>query len=525
MSEQRVQKKSKGLIIGLIIALFFVGAGGVSAFFLFNKSPKTEYLLAEANSAKQMSEVFKGRYQNELKWVETQEKKPVESNIDLSAEWTDSNVDIYMQEIQSLVNNSNITIKNVYDPVKKEIEVGVGGALGSTKIDLGKLFITEEKLLADLPFAKDLIQFKDQDFGKLMKELDDSYEGQDELGLAKLFDRSVMSGEELHTYLTEEYMTHFIEELSSDSFTSDNEEIEVFDQKIKAEKLTMTLSEEEIKNLMKELIEKVRTDEKIKELLKDAASEQLAYTTFPQDEFAIGMDELMEDFDETLLAMSEDVDTWELPEGLTSTIWTNKAQIVKRHFELSLDEDVTLKVVGTQLMQKEQQQWAYDVTLHNEYFEEDNTLVFTGDLNWDGKEGNDRIGIQYEDAEVFYTGEEKLVDKTRTFTRSLGALVGYEEAKLVWDGSATHEKDSLQAAHEFTADIEGSGLDVYRLHVKQDSKIVKKVEMPDASEKVIDLGELGADGIERFIEEDLMGQIEEWAYRLMGDVESELYNY
>lgn len=525
MSEQSVQRKPKGLIIGLIIALLVVSAGGASAFFLFNKSPKAQYLLAEANGAKQISEVFKGRYQNELKWVETQEEKPVESNIDLSAEWNDSSVDVYMQEIQSLVNNSNITIKNVYDPVKKEIEVGLGGALGSAKIDLGKLFITEEKLLADLPFTEDLIQFNDKDFGKLMKELDKEYEGQEELGLSKLFDRSVMTGEDLNTYLTEEYMTYFIEKLPKESFSSDKEDIEVFNQKVKAHKLTMTLSEEEIKKLTKEFIEKVRTDEKFKDLLKDAAGEQLAYTSFSPDEFAVGLDDLMEDFDEVLLEMIEDVDMWELPGGLISTIWTDKDRIVKRHFELSIDEDVTLKVAGTQLIQKDQQQWAYDVTVHNEYFEEDNTLTFTGDLNWNGQEGKDRIDIRYEDAEIFYTGEEKLADKTRTFTRSFGLLVGYEEAEFIWDGKVTHENDSLQGAHEFMADIEGLGLDMYRLHVKQDSKVVKKVDMPSTSDKVIDLGELGIDGIERYVEEDLMGQIEEWSYNLMGDLESELYDY
>lgn len=524
-----MKKKSKGFIIGLVVAALVLVGGSASAFFLINKSPKTEYLLAESTTIQQISELFENRYKNEMTWVETQQKKPVESIFDISAEWNDPNVDYYMEEIQSIVNNSKLSLRSVYDPTKEEVEVELGGAFGSVELSAGKAFVTPEELFVSLPFTKDLYLLKDKDFGKLMKELDPNYEGQEELGLSRLFDTDMMTGEELSTYFKEEYTEYFIEKLPKDAFTSEKEKIEVFDQKISAKKLSMKLSEEDVKKLMKEFFEKVRDDEKLKDILKETLDDQLALSSLTAEEMPVELDEFLSQFEEGLNEAIAAVDTWNIPGGLESTIWAHNKNVVKRDFAMTLvndmEQEVSYGLSGTQLLEQNNQQWAYTMALTGSDFEGEELLEFTGDLAWDGKKGNDSIKLIFDEDEFFYEGEEKLDGKKRTFTRAFGYSDGYSSPKLIWTGTATHENDSVKANHEFTIDDADWAEDMYSLIVKQDSKVVKKVDMPSESDKVMNVGEMGIDQIEQYIQEELVTEFEAWITDLMGNLESELGNY
>ena len=190
MEEKVVKKKSfKTLIVVVVTALVLVG-GSVSAFFLLNKSAKVQYFLAEMETFKQIGTLVEERYKNELNWMKVQQEKPVETKYDLSGEWNDPSVDYDMQEIQSIVNSVTLSMNQVYDPMKKELEASFSGGLGSITIDFGSIFATTEKLVAALPFMEELIRFDDKDFGKLMRESDADYEGNENLGLSKLFEGS-----------------------------------------------------------------------------------------------------------------------------------------------------------------------------------------------------------------------------------------------------------------------------------------------------------------------------------------------
>lgn len=528
MQERVGKKKSKGLIIGLVVAALVLIGGSASAFFIINKSPKTQYLLAESGTAKQIGDLFQERYKNEVKWAETKKEKPVESTFDISAEWNDPNVDDYMQEIQSIVNNSKISVRNVYDPVQKEVEVELGGAFGSMELNAGKAFVTPEKLMLSLPFTDDVILFNDKDFGSLMKQIDPSYEGQDELGLSRLFENGLMADEELNTYLKEEYTEYFIEKLPKEAFTSEKEKVEVFDEKINAKKLSMKLSEEEVKSLMKEFFEKVRDDEKIKEILKESLDDQLAMASVTGEELPIELDEFIGEFEEGLNEIIENVDTWSIPGGIESTIWQESNLIVKRDFAMTLVNDegqeVSYDVSGTQLLEKTNQQWAYMITLTGSDIDGEETLEFTGDLTWDQQKSKDSIKMIFDEDEFFYEGEENLDGKKRTFSRAIGYSDGYSSPQLIWTGTATHENDSVKANHEFTVSDADWDANMYNLIVKQDSKIVKKVDMPSESDKAVNIGEMDMAEIQGYVEEELLAKFEAWTTNLMGDLESELYN-
>ena len=524
MEEEVVKKKSpKSLIILVVTALVVLG-GSASAFFLLTKSPKVQYLLAESETYKQMDSLVEARYKNEMDWMKVNQEKPVETTYDLSAEWNDPSVDYEMQEIQSIINSIVLSAKQVKDPVKKEMEVGVSGKLGSVSTDFVTMFATTEKLLLSLPFKEELIRIDDSDYGKFMKEVDKDYEGNETIGLPYLFEDNYVISEELSTYLEKEYMEYLVKEIPEEAFTSDKEEITIFDEKKKTTKVVMDLSEVQVKSLLKNLFEKAKDDDK----LRDALKEQIAFTSYGEDISNTDVKEIMENFEVALEDIIEGVDTLNIPNGLQSTIWHDSNIIVKREFAVSFgeneDEVATLTVDGTQLLEKTNQKWDYSLGVKG-FAEDEGVIKFEGDLSWKDQKADDSISISAEELKIVYKGKEELKDNKRTFTRSFGLTDGDIDPAVIWRGTATHEKDSVKANHEFTISEKSIGETPFNLILKHQGKIVKKVDMPEETDDTVKIGEMDIDELQRFMEYDLGRKFEGWFYGLMGDVEGELSNF
>lgn len=521
-----MKKRSKGLLIGLLVAALVLVGGGASAFFLMNKSPKMAYFAAESETIQKMVEVFEDRYKNEVKWLETQEKKPVESRLTLSGESNTPDADEFLPGVQSILENSEVSIRNVYNPVKKELELELAGALGGVKLNAGKTFVTEEEVMVSLPFTDDILLLKDQDFGKLMSQFDENYEGQEELGLSKLFERGMTSSNELNTYF-KEYLTYLVEKLPEEAFTKEKEEIDLDGKKVAANKLTMKLSEKEVKGLMKDLLGKIRDDKRMEELIKTSLNGQDAFSSLPGEDITGEFGMVFGNFKGEMNDIIEAVDELSLPGGIESTIWQDKNSIVKRDFAIAIGyyegEEMAFNIAGTQLLEQAKQKWAYTFTIEDLYFEDKTKIEFTGDLAWDQKEAKDVIKLTTDEVEFYYEGKEKLDGKKRTFTRAVGYTDDYSSPALVWSGNATHESDSVKATHKFSIGDEDEAM--YGLDIKQDSKVVKKVNLPSKEERFINLGEMDILALEKYLYEEFLPKFDEWSNNLIGDFESELSNY
>lgn len=513
------KKLPKLLMIIVLTALVIVG-GSVSAFFLVNKSPKIQYFLAEAETFKQMGTIFEDRYKNELRWLEVQQEKPVETNFDLSGEWNDPSVDSDMQEVQSIVNSAKISSKQAYDPVKKELEVDLSGELGSVKMNFGSLFATTEKLVASLPFLDELVRFDDEDFGKMMREFDEGYDGNENLGLSQLFEDGFSMTEESRIYVEKEYIAYLIKEIPDKAFTSEKEELTVFDKKIKAKKVKLDLTEQQFKTLLKDLLKKAKTDKKLKTILK----EQLTLTSFAGDTSDNEIATIMDGFEDGLDAAIEGVDSIKLPNGLQSTIWHHSNKIVKREFAMGVGEDKndvdTVKISGTQLLEKTGQKWNFILGVKDSFGDE-NFVKVKGDLSWKDQKATDSITLTMDDMKFIYKGKEQLKDKKRTFTRSFGFTDGNMDPAVIWKGSNTHESDSMKSNHEFTFSEETMGANIFNLIIKQHGKIVKKVDMPVETEDTVNIGKMNKDEFEAFTEETMV-KVQDWMFGFMEDLQGEI---
>lgn len=521
MEQVATKKKSPMLLIILAVAALVVVGGSASAFFILNKSPKVQYFLAESKTVEEMKTLFDDRYKNEVNWSKVQREKPVETTYDLSAEWNDPAADYEMQEIQSIINSVALSMKQVKDPVKKELEFELGGEFGSVSTKLVTLFGTPEKVLFTFPFMDDYIQFNDADFGKLMKEADEDYDGDEKLGLSYLFDDNFLAAEELRTYIGTEYVEYIVKEIPEDAFSSEKEELDIFGQKKKTTKVVMDLSEKQVKTLYKKIFEKAKDDEKLKEAIK----EQIAFRTFGEEVSSLAVKDTMEEFDDLLAEAIDGVDAASIPNGVQSTIWHDSNIIVKREFTFSAgdekDDVETLTVEGTQLLEKTNQKWDYTFTFEDSYGDEE-ILKTEGDLTWKDQKSDDTISLTMDDTKFIYKGKEALKGKKRTFTRSFGFTDGDIDPAVIWSGTATHEKDSVKANHEFTISEESIGENMFNLILKQQGKVVKKVEMPKETEDTVNLGDMDIDEIMKYYEINFMPKFEGWMYGVMGEIQGEL---
>lgn len=522
MEETVVKKKSfKTMIVVIVTALVLVG-GSASAFFLLNKSAKVQYFLAEMETFKQIGTLAEERYKNEVDWMKVQQEKPVETKYDLSGEWNDPSVDYAMQEVQSIINSVTLSMDQVYDPTKKELETAFSGKLGNLSVDFGSIFVTTEKLVVALPFMQELIRFDDKDFGKLMREFDESFEGNEDLGLSRLFESGSASMEEANRYIEKEYIEYFVKELPEEAFTTDKEEIVVADQKVKAKKIAMNLSEAQVKTLLKDVLVKAKKDDKLKEIIKN----QLGVSAFAGDYSINDLAMIMEEFDNGIDEAIDGIDTLSIPDGIQSTIWLQSNLIVQRDFALTIgpseDELVAFNITGTQLLEETAQQWDYKVAV-TDTFGDESAVNIKGDLSWKDRKADDSIAISVDDSEFSYKGKEELKDNKRTFTRTFKFTDGYSEPSLIWKGSATHDSDAMSANHEFSISEQGLGEDMFNLLLKQRGKVVKNVDMPEETPDTVNIGQMDQEEIESFIEEEVVSRVQDWFINLMGDVEGELY--
>ena len=127
---------------------------------------------------------------------------------------------------------------------------------------------------------------------------------------------------------------------------------------------------------------------------------------------------------------------------------------------------------------------------------------------------------------ITYKGNEELKGKERTFNREFSISDDGFSPSIVWSGTATHEKDSMKADHEFTLNDPSGAISTSEMYlrVKQEGKIVKNVNMPDDSENLVDVGNMNSDEMND-LENELAEEFEKWITDLMGDLQSELENF
>ncbi|MEG0384781.1 MAG: DUF6583 family protein [Solibacillus sp.] len=486
----------KSVIIGIIVAMLTIG-GGATAFFMFNKSAKQQYFLAETKTMEKSIELFQQKYANEFEWYDKSKNDKTEYVMDLSASPGEELSAFLDPQMLNIIENSSIKMTTQSDMKKGEIKAKLDANVMDIELNDFIVYLTAEKLLVSVPFLQDTIQLNDKDFGNVMRMTDPNYEGQETLGLDQMVGQNPVYSDEISEHLKKEYLMYFYKELPEDAFTvGKKEEIKVGEKKLTGEKVTMKLTEQQVKDLFVKVLEKAKKDDKLDELLKTMYEQStgMAVTTLDMD-FSGEMDTM---FDEMIQGMKDS----SIPNGLTSEIWHQKDIIVQRHFEMTFGEE-TVVIDGKQSIEDAQQIFEYEMG------DQTDKVVISGDLTWKDQKALDTITVKVDgDASILqYNGDETLTGDTRTFTRKVSFEDEYSNFAMDWSGEATHEKDQMAVDHQFAIAMDESEL--FGLNVNQTAKVIKEVKF-DAGDNVINIGEMDQEAFDQYFNETLLDQSETW---------------
>lgn len=500
----------KKLII-IVLGLAIIGA--LIAFLLIKNDDKTQYLLAEKQNLDNMIALSEERFGDEITWAELSKEKPVAQNMELALDVKDEWGAYIPAEVTDILKNSSFEINTVTDPKERQAQFAlVLNVLGFT-IDDMEAFVTPEKLIFTLPFLNDHIQLKDEDYGKVEEWLM-GYSEQEKLGLENFMDPDVY---EAFTYerMEKEYINYIFEEIPDEAFSSSKEKVKVFGEDVNAEKLVMELSDKQLKDLTIKLFTKLKDDEEIKSLLED-----LMQVNGLNDPYLYG--DIVAEYEDGLTEMINEIKNSTNKAGLTSTVWKNGKDIVKRDLSLTSnigeDYEATVSLIGTQLIEKDSQKFDYTFGVGNEYSEESFNLV--ADLSNKKGKIKDEIELNYDNNTLLvYEAEEEVKKGNRTFERAVTFDDGYESTyRINWDGDTSYKKDSMEGTHEFYVDMEDEEVRL-SLVADVDGKVVKGVELP---EDVKDLGSMDENEFYAYFEQVFGEEFEVWLEDVLLELVEEL---
>jgi len=515
MSESK-KGAPKGLIAIIAAAVIVIG-GGAAAMMMLNLGDKERYFLAERDTIDFMVETVQDRYEPEFSWLEHSEENVIESTIDLAAEYNDpfGGSGTMGMDPSQIINNSSLTITSATDMENEELSAEILANIGGIDIDGIDFYLTSERVLLGLPFLDEILQLMDEDFGPLMHEFDPAaFTGEETLGLDSVFDGTggLLSEEDLE-HFQEEYLEMIFDELPDSAFTSEDEATQILDESIDTEKITLHLTEEEIKDLINLVFSKMQEDERLKELMREQFNPLFATDPMMEQE----MDRMIEEFESGLEDAEEAVEELYIPEGLRSTLWLYNDLVAKRDFEVAIgtsDNDlVTFRVAGEQLLDASNQSFNYELGFSNPY--DEGTMNISGDLSFEGEQMEDTITLTFPNVvELSYNGSETLSDGTRNFERTFSFDDELSNGSLIWSGSAAYDNDQMSSEHEVSVDGTDIDPNMFGLFIAIDSQTIDGVEIPE-TDTARDIGSMNAGELMDYFEMEVIPQFQQWLFGIM----------
>lgn len=518
MTEQAhtARKKSASFknIIAIVIIVLLV-SGGVALAYVSKSEPTTKekYFTAEKDSIDLYKDTFKKRYQTELDWMDYVEANPSETSYDFSLKYDGDllDEDIGMGiSVNEIIDNTRLTLTTQKDVKAKELATNLELDLSGIKIDDIDFYLTDEAVMLGLPFLDDVLKYSFQDLGELLHDEDPSIEPET---VKEFFDilfnnNSGLLTEKDKAHFKKEYIDSIFDSISEDDFATSEDTIDVNGQSVTTEKIDLVLEEDKVKDIFITLLDKLESEEKIREVLE----RQLAAITLTDEDWADFYDEL----EYGIAEAKEGVKALHIPDGLSSTIWIDNGQIVQRDFDFTIGPNandlVTLSIYGEQSFEKEEQSFDYTFGIEDGFI--DHAATLSGDLFWNGKEIDDTVKFEADDVSVTYTTQETVDKKDREFDREFSVTDGFNETYgLLWEGHAAYEKDQMSSEHTFAID-DPYDTESVALQVGIDSKRIKAVDLP--TDNIKDLGDMSETELMNYFERDVSEQFELWIMKLVG---------
>lgn len=506
----------KGLtILGVSVGIIAVLA--IGAYILFQtmiNNPKNNYLMAEMDEIENTFGLFEERFESELEWYEYAQENAIDSNISITAETNDPS--FREMGLDQMINNSNIDL-NVGQDIANEVStMGLNADVAGFSISDVNAYITGEKAGLTLPFIEEYMVVNEADAASFLNTLDpESFDGSEEIDYSMFFESSAMT-ESQREYFKDEYSTFVRENLPDEAFESASEEITVGENTIKADKLTMTLTEEQIHTFLRDLFNKMAEDEELANIIET----QMMAANFGNPE-APSAENTASEFNDSLKEAAENIEDVGFPDGLTSVVWTDgDDNIIQRDLDTALTVDDStgqIAVDGTADISEDSRVINYDMTFTDDTME--SVLGYTADLNETESGYEDTITLRADSEDLFVINSVKTEEED---SEVWNADINFNEEMfgspltLFMESSSVYNEDQATGDMTLYAD-DGVNVtrDTFVLNLTSDSQTVNEIELP-AADNEKNIGQMNIDELNAYFNDEVGPKFEEWMNEIFG---------
>lgn len=491
-------------ILGVSVgALIVLAIGGYFVYQNVVNTPKNTYLMSELDSTENMTEMFEERFEDELEWYENSMDNPTESSMTLTAETNDPNLE--ESGISEMINNAEINITGSQDINEELATFGLDANVGAFTIEDVAGYVTGEKMGLTLPFIEDYLVLHEEDTGTFLNQMDpETFPNEENIDFSTFFQTNALTEEE-REYFVDEYSSFLQENLPDEAFEEESEEITVGETTVNADKLTMTLSEEEMHTFLRELLTKMSEDERLIELIEAQMTQ--ANMSMPAGE------EIETDPSQQLKDAAENVEDIGFPNGMTSVIWTDdEDNIVQR----DLDVSVTIDEQTEDIELDSTHEVRGDGNLINVSLgTAEDKVNFTFDLNEVDSGYEDVMKLNVEDEDILVLNSTKTEEEDNEIWNLEATVNNFSPDQstpfnIYMESSTNYGDDQASGDFQLYAD-DGTNItrDTAVLNIAHESQSVNEVEIP-SSENETDIGKMNQEELETYFTEEAEPKLESW---------------
>ena len=332
---REIQKKKKRwpILVASLVFVFVLGGIGMAFFGSSVSGVKMDYLKAESNTMKQAYKEWSDVYGDAFALADKMSKESYEQTLDLSASVSGADIP-NITLIQAILESMKLQMNTKQDVKNEQYEVSLNFMMNNDSLAELSMYQSNDKTAVKLPLLNEPMYYfiENEKFGEFAKKMDPSYEGPD--NIKELFNFK----DQLNTGLEAEYKewikgygTFLFAELDEENFSKEKN---VQYQGKNVDKITLTLTDEEIKSLLTNLLDKIQDDKQLIDLLVKQG--QVALLEQTEEEYR---QELKDGLKEGIAEIKSELKDASFGNGLVSIIYVNSNNlIIARDFSMEVAE-------------------------------------------------------------------------------------------------------------------------------------------------------------------------------------------
>ncbi|MCA0970688.1 hypothetical protein LCM20_08820 [Halobacillus litoralis] len=374
MSEQ---PKKKGMNKWLLITLIVVGVaalGGTGYAVLKETNPMVMYVDALNNTindqTERLSEYTEG--QTELAERQLEEAYKSEGTLTMDANVQGDQIQQMLPQVamvQGILSQVQIDMDSKYNPESNEIYGAMDVQMQGNSLANGNFYQNEDTFAAQAPFVYDqYFALGNEQLGAVMEKFGQPSEGLEEVPNFVEYAQSQLTQEEAEEML-KDYAIALGKEMKQEQFSLSEGEFEgeTYD------KVTIEISEEEARQMVATLLEKIKNDERIQQQLEQQAAMQ------GNVEGVAGVEDMQAELDKAI----ENIDQLKIPGGITGEAYLK-------------DDLVAHQTWSMDFAPEEEEAVAFEMA--NSYMKEsDDVYTSTFQVNISPESKEESITVNYEE--------------------------------------------------------------------------------------------------------------------------------